>query len=215
MALRVACVPLRHAALMRKLSLIKEKDFPGDKTISASKCLTSLFVCQLFNLYLPNSRLLYQLQTQNLSWMVNRLLNLSTTCRPRTAAPSSRLLMAKTFKLFSATFIPTSTLSGNPLSPTVKIYAESESISNLLLLWSCSEPPALACYCLAHLHSLHGTQNDHFQIKVKLCTSLFKTPIVGISLRMNARVLTRAKKALGDLSLTCPLSILLYSLDFI
>ena len=49
-----------------KIEPDKEKDFPGDKTISASKCLTSLFVCQLSNLHLPNSRLLYQLQTQNL-----------------------------------------------------------------------------------------------------------------------------------------------------
>ena len=141
--------------------------------------------------------------------MVNRLLHLSPTCGPRTAAPSSPLLMAKTLELFSAAFIPTSTLSGNPLGPAVKIYAESESISNLLLLRSCSEPPALACYCLVHRHSLYGTQNDHFQIKVKLCTSLFKIPIVGVSLRMSARVLRRAEKALGDLPLTCPLSILL------
>ena len=200
---------------MRKLSLIKRRtSLVTKQSVQANAWQACLYVN--FPTYISQIPGFYiNCKLKIFAWMVNRLLNLSPTCRPRTAAPSSWLLMAKTFKLFSAIFIPTSTLSGNPLSPTVKIYTESESISNLLLLWSCSEPPALACYCLAHPHSLHGTQNDHFQIKVKLCTSLFKTPIVGISLRMNTRVLTRAKKALGDLSLTCPLSILLYSLDFI
>ena len=163
-------------------------------------------VCRLSNLYLPNSRLLYQLQTQNLcfAWLIGFLTSLlpvflsQLSPSPMIATPSSWLLMAKTLELFSTTFIPISPLSGNHLGPTFKYMRDlspsQTCYSNLLL--PCSEPPALACYYLAHLHSLYSTQSDHFQIKVKSWYFFVQTPVVRVSLRMKARVRMRADKAI-------------------
>lgn len=147
--------------------------------------------------------------SKSLLWMANRLLNLFPTCVPLTAFSISNdcnsILSAahgKKLGIILNYFHSNIHFVRESSWPYLQIYAESMSpsqtcYSNLLL--PCSEPPALACYYLAHLHSLYSTQSDHFQIKVKSWYFFVQTPIACVSLRMKARVLTRADKAIADL----------------